>query len=78
MKPKQFTVNGKPELWTLPMWELWNEHVAPLFKEGETCSTANYYTPRPYRNEYDRGSNKEGFVYVVNPGYRVCQWERTR
>ena len=76
--PHQIMVNGNPDAdWSKSVWELWFQNISPLFKNGDSCSTANYYTPRPYRNTYDRGSDKEGFTYVVNPGQRVCFWERT-
>lgn len=76
--PKFLTVNGEDKDWSFDAWDLWNEHVSPGFKQGEWCSTANYYTPKPWRNEYDRGSDKEGFTFVVQPGGRVCYWERSR
>ena len=63
--------------WTKETWALWDKNVAPLFKDGKDwCSAAHYYQPRPYVDEYNRGSDKEGFTYVVQPGYRVCFWER--
>lgn len=66
------SIRGQPDEWPEEVWKLWQEKVAPLFKEGETCSSANYFTPRPYRNEYDRGSKEEGFVYTIYPGPHVC------
>jgi hypothetical protein len=76
--PKRITVNGDSGAdWPQSVWALWEKNVSPKFEKGEWCSTANYYTPRPHRNEYDRGSDKEGFVYVVQPGQRVCFWERS-
>lgn len=74
----QTTVNGKPGEWDAATWKLWKTRVAPGFLPEESCSTANYYTPRPYVDEYNRGSDKEGFVFIVHPGYHVCQWERTK
>lgn len=65
-------INAKDAAWTRAIQADWNAHVAPRFKAGETCQSANYYTPRPYVDEYNRGSNSRGFVYVVNPGRRVC------
>ena len=76
--PKIVMVNGDVKSdWLPATWELWFENVMPKFKGDEYCSLANHYTPRPYRNEYDRGSNTEGFVYTVQPGSRVCVWERS-
>lgn len=75
--PKRIAVNGDFDAdWTESTWKLWHENASIRFKVGEWCSSANYFTPRPYRNEYDRGSASEGFVYVVQPGQRVCMWER--
>lgn len=71
------TINGKRATWDRAILDKWLDNVRPLFVEGESCPRANYFTPRRYRNEYDRGSKTEGFVYVVNPGQRVCVWERT-
>ena len=75
-KPKQTTVRGKEAEWNVATWKLWNEYVAPLSSKGEMCSSANYFTPRPFKNEYDLGTKTEGFVYVVVPGFKVCLWER--
>ncbi len=75
--PKRIMVNGDGDAdWSEQIWKLWHANVSPMFLGGESCSSANYYTPRPYRNEYDRGSDKEGFTFVVQPGFRVCFWER--
>jgi len=57
--------------------ELWDKHVAPRFEEGERCTAANYYTPRPYVDDYNRGSSDEGFVYILTPGPRVGYWKHT-
>lgn len=75
--PQRTSVNGQPGLWTPGIFGLWTEYVAPRFKTGETCSDANYYEPRPYANEYDRGDPHEGFTYTVQPGNRVAyvQWK---
>ena len=66
------TINANQADWTVQINEAWQERVTPLVADDESISTANYFTPRPYRNEYDRGSNKAGFVYTVQPGFRVC------
>ena len=65
-------VNGHQIDWSTKIWELWESKVAPLITDEEMCSYANYFTAREYRNEYDRGSNKSGFTYTVQPGNRVC------
>jgi hypothetical protein len=69
------TINSTPGDWPAEVWQQWEAHVAPRFQEGETCTTANWFTARQYRNAYDRGSDCEGFVYVVQPGNRVCWCE---
>lgn len=75
--PKHIAVNGNFDAdWFEMTWKLWWDNVSHRFEIGEWCSSANYFTPRPYQDEYNRGSDKEGFVYVVQPGNRVCLWER--
>jgi hypothetical protein len=72
------TIDAKPTTtWPKRVERLWALHVAPRIEDWETCESANYFTLRPYRNEYDRGSNREGFVYVMQPGDRVCTWQQT-
>jgi hypothetical protein len=73
MRPEHTTDKGVEVVWTPEILALWDKRVAPRFKEGERCSTANYFTPRPYVDQYNRGSNRAGFTYVVQPGNHVCQ-----
>ena len=42
--------------------------VAQMVNEGEgvTIVTANYFEPRLYRDEYNRGSDREGIVYTTS------------
>jgi len=77
MKPGGTSIRGRPAPWDDHIRALWAQRVAPKFKDGETCSDANYFTPRPWRNEYDPGSETEGFSYIVQPGNRVCVKEWT-
>jgi len=67
------TINGQPADWPGDVWAKWytvaNEADPKLTTED--VSTANYFTPRPYVDEYNRGSREEGFVYTV--GRRVYQ-----
>lgn len=68
------SINGKREEWSDRIWSKWDS-VANERWGGEVIS-ANYFTPRPYRNEYDRGSEEEGFTYTMrthNHGIQVCQ-----
>lgn len=70
--PMHTQINAQPAPWGKGVRALWNEHAAPLFKDGDWCGSANFFTPRPYVDEYNRGSDKAGFTYVVHPGHRVC------
>ena len=56
-------INGKVRIWPNTVAALWaaTENGRP----GGVVLEANYYTPRPYRNEYDRGSMESGFVYTI-------------
>jgi len=71
-EPQQTMVNGKPAAWNDEVRELWALVVAAHF-EGETrpVVSANYFTPRPYVDQYNMGSDKSGFTYTV--GRDVCQ-----
>lgn len=61
------SVRGTPSAWSNEVWLLWEKRVLPLLEaEGSRCSAANYFTPRPWRNEYDRGSATEGFCCVLH------------
>jgi hypothetical protein len=73
------TINGQPAEWTAEIWQRWHtfaDEADPKWRDV-TVSTANYFTPRPYVDEYNRGSHKAGFVYVLQPGNRVCFTEWT-
>jgi hypothetical protein len=64
--PKRTTVNGVKAEWTDAIRAMWAQVVSMHF-DGETRNVedANYYTPRPYVDEYNRGSYDSGFVYTV-------------
>lgn len=63
------SINGQPAEWTQAIWQLWHTYVDvadPKFYEKYGRPTrGNYFTPRPYRNEYDRGSTTEGFTWTT-------------
>lgn len=59
------TINTKEAEWTGHIWSLWHAAFAGADHDPDLAVSANYFTPRPYRNEYDRGSDREGFVYVT-------------
>lgn len=73
----QTSINGKEAEWSPEIRALWNA-TADGRPHGKLIS-ANYFTPRPYRNEYDQGSRDEGFTYTVKQGYqhRVFQTKVT-
>lgn len=59
-------VNGKPATWSEEVQAKWDAAMADeKAPEGEVTSS-NYFTPRPWRNEYDRGSVEGGFTYTIN------------
>ena len=69
------TINGKDAEWTPEIRAKWN--AATEGRPDGTVSHSNYYTPRPYRNKYDRGSTDTGFCYIVGRHvYTVTLQER--
>ena len=70
-------VNGKDAPWTPAIYAEFEARVGPLMEDGERMLNANYYTPRPYVDQYNRGSDRYGFTYTLN-GHRVCQisWQQ--
>lgn len=60
------TINGQPSDWSDPIKQEFTRRVVPRLRAGEVITHANYHTPRPYRNEYDRGDDQYGFVYTLN------------
>lgn len=73
-------INGKDAEWSALLWMLWYtfaDATDPKWKDV-TVSSANYYTPRPYVDEYNRGNNKAGFTYILQPGNKVAyvQWNQ--
>lgn len=59
------SVNGKTASWDATIWRKWQAIAFPVEVDQSKITGANYYTPRPRRNEYDRGHPDEGFVYTV-------------
>ncbi len=74
--PMHTQINGKDAEWTPEIWQLWYTHVEvadpKLYDTHGIVKTANYFTPRPYQNAYDRGDTKEGFTFVC--GRHVYQY----
>jgi hypothetical protein len=67
------SINGQPAEWTPAIWALWHTHADdadPKYRVGD-AHDANYFTSRPYVDQYNRGSREAGFTYTV--GRRVYQ-----
>ena len=59
------SINGVSTKWTEAIWRKWIKvKSGPNMPEGEVTH-CNYFTPKPWRNEYDRGRSEEGFVYTI-------------
>lgn len=56
-------INGKVAPWTPEIQAKW-EASAKGRPEGR-ITQANYFTPRPYVDEYNAGSSVEGFTYTI-------------
>lgn len=54
--------NGVPAEWSDDIRAKWAEVVKDA---SGPVVIANYFTPRPYRNAYDRGRSEEGFTYTA-------------
>jgi len=80
----RFNTNNRlkeKEMWQRIERTDWPESVRERFlvlrdqieeqNEGETVTRANYYTPRLWKNEYDRGSARHGFCLSTHPGHKV-------
>ena len=68
------SIRGEPSAWTPEIKAMWDERVVPSLEEGQVVNRANYFTPRPWRNEYDRGSAEEGFVYTIGRSVYRTDW----
>lgn len=66
--------NGKEADWTPEIQALFDHMIESHggLQEGESIEQANYFTPRPYVDEYNRGSHLWGFIYTLQPGNHVC------
>lgn len=73
--PMKTSILGQNAPWPPKIQDLFAEKL-PRLESWEVVTDANYFTPRPFVNEYDQGSRKEGFVYTLNHR-RVCfvEWE---
>jgi len=60
------SINGKAAEWPDEVKAKWDTIISDPGCPNGKVTNANYFMPRPYRNEYDRGSEDEGFVYTIN------------
>jgi hypothetical protein len=71
-------ISGKDAPWPGEVWKLWREKVAtPAFAADLSnfpVLSANYYRPRPYVDEYNRGSDKEGFLFDIRHRIYFVEW----
>jgi len=66
IRPDELSISGEEVAdWPEEVWTEWAIRVAPRFKAGETCSSANYAPPRPWVDEYNQGTERHRFVYLV-------------
>lgn len=67
-------INGKDAPWTPEIWALWHTFIDDADPQylAVPIWQANYYTPRAYQDEYDRGSLAHGFTYTM--GRAVCYY----
>lgn len=63
-------IRGEPAEWTREIWEKWNRLECWRLFDG-TITAANFFTPRPCRNIFDRGSDAEGFTVTVRSNETV-------
>jgi hypothetical protein len=61
--PPRTTINGKDAVWPENVVALWQSIMANVDDE-RPVTNANFFTPRPYVDEYNRGSKEAGFVYI--------------
>lgn len=55
------TINAKAAQWSDAIQAKWDGEEIEGF-----VTNANWYTARPYVDEYNRGSTEEGFIYTIS------------
>jgi len=65
-------INGKLADWTDEIRSEWANRVGVKLEKDEWVSDANFFDPKPYKDQYNRGSDRAGFTYVLQPGNHVC------
>src|SRR5262245_1039659 len=73
------SIRGTEAAWPEAVKELWCSKVEAhpgydQLTKDRAVTRANYYTPRPYVNEYNRGSYTEGFTFIVGRQVYVHEW----
>jgi len=70
-------INGNAAEWTAEILDLFTAEWNKRYPEHDInlVTYCNYFRPRPYVDEYNRGSEYEGFCYTMT-GQGVClfQW----
>jgi len=61
-------INGVDAPWPTEVIEKWLAVMKSPGAPKENPVQANYFTPRPYVDQYNRGSSAEGFVYTFYRG----------
>ena len=61
-----YQVNGKPSDWTPEIQAKWDHFVKTSELDFTGLNQVNYFTPRPYVDQYNRGSREEGFTYTIH------------
>ena len=63
------SINGEFCRWPIEVWRLWYTHVdqadPKLYDTHGIATDANYWTPRPYVDQYNRGDVREGFTFTI-------------
>ena len=67
----QATKNGRLSAvadWPLGVQQQLKRLQDAIETAGLELISVNYFTPRPYQDEYERGSKEAGFVYSLRTG----------
>ena len=71
-------IRGVASFWSQETWDKWSKRVAPGLPPGKRVLAANHFLPRPLVDEYNLGSQTEGFVYTLagdgEIGVHVVEW----
>jgi hypothetical protein len=57
------SINGKPADWTPEIRAKWDAAMERI-DDPRPVTDSNYFTPRPYVDQYNCGSREEGFTYI--------------